>query len=308
MRALLIVNPNATATTQRGRDILLRALGSDLKIDVAHTARRGHAIELAAEAAADNLDVVVALGGDGTVNEVVNGLLAGGLRPDLPALAVVPGGSANVFTRTLGLSRDPVEATSEVLDALRDGRRRRLGLGRADNRWFTFCAGVGFDAEVVNQVERSRRAGHPATPARYVRTAVRHFFTATDRRRPALSLTRPGEEPDDGLFLVIVSNSSPWTYLGPRPVLPSPKASFDDGLDAVAVRRLGTPLALRSVRRMLSADGGMPPSRAVLSRHDEPEFTIVASRPVAVQIDGDYIGTRRRVRFEAVPDALSVIA
>lgn len=308
MRALLIVNPNATATTERGRDILLRALGSDLKLDVAHTARRGHAMRLGQQAVQDELDVVVALGGDGTVNEVVNGLLSGGVRPDLPALAVVPGGSANVFTRTLGLSRDPVEATSEVLDALREGRRRRLGLGRAENRWFTFCAGIGFDAEVVSRVESCRRAGHPATPTRYVRSAVRHFFTGTDRRSPALSLHRPGQAPESGLFLAIVSNSSPWTYLGSRAVVPSPEASFNAGLDAVALRRLGVPIALRSVYGMLRPGGGMPPSSAVLSLHDEPDFTVTASRPVALQIDGDYIGTRRSVRFQSVPGALTVIA
>ncbi len=308
MRALLIVNPKATATTRRGRDILLRALGSDLKIDVAATARRGHAVELAAQAVADDLDVVVALGGDGTVNEVVNGLLAEGPRPDLPALAVVPGGSANVFSRSLGLSRDPVEATSEVLDALRDGRRRQLGLGLADDRWFTFCAGIGFDAEVVCQMETHRRAGHPATPARYVRTAVRHFFTGTDRRHPALTVRRPGAPAQNGLFLAIVSNSSPYTYLGSRPVLPSPDASFDAGLDAVALRRLGTPIALRTVRRILSATGGMPNSRGVLSLHDLGDFTVTATRPAGLQIDGDYVGTRQRVRFRAIPQALAVIA
>lgn len=308
MRALLIVNPKATATTRRGRDILLRALGSDLKIDVAATARRGHAVELAAQAVTDDLDVVVALGGDGTVNEVVNGLLADGPRPDLPALAVVPGGSANVFSRSLGLSRDPVEATSELLDALREGRRRHLGLGLANDRWFTFCAGIGFDAEVVHKMETCRRAGYAATPARYVRTAVRHFFTGTDRRHPALTVSRPGAAPASGVFLAIVSNTSPWTYLGSRPVLPTPGASFDAGLDAVALRRLGTPIALRTVRRILSASGGMPASRAVYAARDVAEFTVTASRPIGVQVDGDYLGTRQRVRFQAVPHALPVIA
>ena len=308
MRALLIVNPKATATTERGRDILARALGSELKLDVATTQRRGHAVELARQAVHDDIEVVVTLGGDGTVNEVVNGLLADGLRQDLPALAVVPGGSANVFTRTLGLPRDPVEATSEVLAALREGRRRSLGLGLADDRWFTFCAGVGFDAEVVHEVETHRREGGRATPAAYVRTAIRHFYLGTDRRRPALRLARPGQPAEDGLFLAIVSNSSPWTYLGSRPVVPSPSASFDCGLDVVALRRMGTPIALRSVRRILHARGGVPRGRAVLSLHDLDDFTVSAVRPVAVQVDGDYLGTGQEVRFRAVPDALCVIA
>ena len=111
MRALLVVNPKATATSARVRDVLIRALGSDLKLDVAETQRRGHAIALAEQAAADGLDLVVALGGDGTMNEVVNGLMR---LPDpaaRPALAVVPGGSANVFSRVLGQPLDPVEAT-----------------------------------------------------------------------------------------------------------------------------------------------------------------------------------------------------
>src|SRR3954451_19353206 len=162
MRGLLVVNPKATATTTRTREVLLRALGSDLKLDVAETARRGHARDLARQATDDGLDVVVALGGDGTVNEVVNGLLANGPGPDVPSLAVVPGGSTNVFTRTLGLAQEPVEATGEILDALRTGSRRIIGLGRISEttddpnpdaaRWFTFCAGLGLDAEVVREV------------------------------------------------------------------------------------------------------------------------------------------------------------
>src|SRR5919206_1367731 len=131
MRALVVVNPAATATTPKGRDVLLRALGSELKVDLAETTHRGHARELGARAAADGVDVVVTLGGDGTVNEVVNGLLAGGHRPGLPVLAVVPGGSTNVFSRALGRSRDPVEATAEILDALRNGRTRLVSLGTA---------------------------------------------------------------------------------------------------------------------------------------------------------------------------------
>ena len=89
---------------------------------------------------------MVALGGDGTVNEVVNGILSEGVRPGLPDLAVVPGGSTNVFARALGMPASAVEATGQILEALREGRSRRVGLGKADERWFTFCAGLGIDA------------------------------------------------------------------------------------------------------------------------------------------------------------------
>src|SRR5580692_4968943 len=160
---MLVVNPKATATSERERDILTRALGSDLKLDVVQTAYRGHAIELGAQAAEAGLDLVVVLGGDGTINEIVNGLLGSGpwqgSAAATPALAVVPGGSTNVFSRALGIARDPVVATSELLEALRAGRSRRIGLGRVDDRWFTFTAGLGIDADAVRRVERARNKG-----------------------------------------------------------------------------------------------------------------------------------------------------
>src|SRR3954468_17779935 len=131
MRALVVVNPAATATTPKGRDVLVRALASDLKVDVAETEHRGHARELGRRAVEDGVDVVVTLGGDGTVNEVVNGMMEHGPAPHLPTLAVVPGGSTNVFSRALARSRTPFEAPSEILDSLRAGRTPRVSLGTA---------------------------------------------------------------------------------------------------------------------------------------------------------------------------------
>src|SRR4051794_1981019 len=131
MRALVVVNPAATATTPKGRDVLVGALASELKVDVAETRQRGHGRELGVRAAADGVDVVVTLGGDGTVNEVVNGLLEHGPAPHLPTLAVVPGGSTNVFSRALGRSRKPMTATTQILGALRNRRTRLVSLGTA---------------------------------------------------------------------------------------------------------------------------------------------------------------------------------
>ena len=301
MRALLVVNPKATATNARTRDVLIRALRYDLKLDVAETTRRGHAIDLAREAVEAELDLVVVLGGDGTVNEVVNGLARSPV-----ALAVVPGGSTNVFARALGLSRSPIDATSEVLEALRSGSRRTLNLGRANDRWFTFCAGLGLDAEVVRIVERHRRAGRRATPSLYVRNAVQHFFTGAERREPALTLTRPGAEPVDGLFLAIVANGSPWTYLGKRAVDPCPDASFEGDLDLLAMRKLKTVNTLRVVRQMLD---GRPRVRTgtAFQLHDATEFTLTSSRPMAAQVDGDYVGELESVTYRSVRDALTVV-
>lgn len=306
MRALLVVNPKATTTTQKGREVLTRALGSDLDVEVAETRNRGHAAALACRAAREGLDLVVALGGDGTVNEVVNGLLTDGPAPDLPALAVVPGGSTNVFARSLGQSNSPVEATGEILAALRAGHSRRIGLGRAGERWFTFNAGFGFDAEVVHRMERRRRRGDTASHAKYVRAALTQFFIRTDRRHPAITLRMPGEEPRDKLFFAIVSNTAPWTYLGNRPVLPTPEASFDTGLDLFAPGRMGvvrTVYYLSQVLRREPRLGG----RRLVRLHDVGEFMLSASRPLDLQVDGDHLGQHTEVTFTSHPGVLKVI-
>ena len=301
MRALLIVNPKATATTRRTRDVLARALASDLKLDVVETDHRGHAADLARQAVADDLEVVVTLGGDGTVNEVVNGLVGSSV-----SFAVVPGGSTNVFARALGLSSSPVEATSEILDALRAGRRRVINLGRADDRYFTFCAGLGIDAEVVREVEHRRRAGRRATPGLYIRSAVRHFYTGCDRHEPALTLHLPDAEPVPGLFNLVVANGRPWTYLGARSVDPCPDGDFDGDLALLGLTRLSTYSTLRIVRQML-VPRAVVKGRRLVRAHDVAGFTVSASRPIALQLDGDYVGERDGVTFTSVRDALSVV-
>jgi diacylglycerol kinase family enzyme len=305
VRALLVVNPAATTSTPRSREVLKRALASEMKVEVAETSHRGHAAALAVRAMREGLDVVVALGGDGTVNEVVNGLLTDGPKAELPALAVVPGGSTNVFVRSVGLPADPFDATGAILEALRAGRSRRIGLGLADDRYFTFNAGLGFDAEVVHRIEKRRRAGEQTSHARFVRAALTHYVTA-DRRHPAITLERPGEDPVDRIHFALVTNTAPWSYLGERPVQPSPEASFDTGLDIFAPRSLGMLLTLRYVRRALLGPSPLR-SKRLLRLHDVAEFTLRASRPMALQLDGDWLGERESVRFRSVPDVLPVI-
>ena len=318
MRALVVVNPAATATTAKTRDVLLRALGSELKVDLAETTHRGHARELGARAVEDGVDVVVTLGGDGTVNEVVNGLLAGGPSPDLPALAVVPGGSTNVFARALGRSRDPVEATAEVLESLRAERIRSVGLGTASirrpgtatwtaPRWFVFAAGLGFDAEVIERVELRRAQGRRSTGALYVRQATAAFLVGAERRHPAMTLHLPGEEPVEKLFLCLFSNVSPWTYLGARPIQPSPEASFETGIDVFALARRGPLRMLATVRQTLDREPA-PHGRGLHRRHDLPAATVEAARPLGWQLDGDHLGTADALRVEGVPAALRVVA
>ncbi len=313
MRALLIVNPRATSTTQLRRDVIARALASELDLEVVQTRYRGHACTYAAGAAQDGYGLVLTLGGDGTVNEAVNGLLRAhppgpGARAARPALAAIPGGSANVFTRALGLPTDAVDATGRILAALVAGRDRSIGLGLADDRYFTFNAGLGFDAEVVRAVEGLRADGQTATAGLYLWTAIRHFYGVTNRRKPALTLERDGQPAISGLFFAIVSNAAPWTYLGRWPLNPSPAAGFDSGLDIFALRTLSTIHSLSALRQMVSTSGVSPAGKHILSLHDEKCFTVRTARPIAFQVDGEYVGERECVTFHSVPDALRVIA
>jgi diacylglycerol kinase family enzyme len=308
MRAMLVVNPKATATSERQRDILTRALGSDLKVDLAQTTHRGHATEYGAQAAEQGLDLVVVLGGDGTINEVVNGLLGSGpwqgASTDIPALAVVPGGSTNVFSRALGVARDPVVATSELLDALRAGRNRHIGLGRVDSRWFTFTAGLGIDADAVRRVELARAKGRRATPSLYTRSTARALL-AMDRRHPPLTLHLPGQEPETGLFMGIAANTSPWTYFRSKPIVLTRDVTFDTGLDLVALRRMGLPGTLWTASGMITAHGVR--GRRARTYCDLAEFRLEADRPMHLQVDGDYIGEVAGATFRSVPHALRII-
>ncbi|MFI0999217.1 diacylglycerol/lipid kinase family protein [Streptomyces galbus] len=321
MRALLVVNPAATTTSARTRDVLIHALASEMKLEAVTTEYRGHARDLGRLAAqSDDIDLVVALGGDGTVNEVVNGLLHAGPDPDhLPGLAVVPGGSTNVFARALGLPNDPVEATGALLDALRDGRERTVGLGLTSgtpgtedeavpSRWFSFNAGLGFDAGVVGRVEQHREQGKRSTHALYVRQAMRQFLGDPHRRHGTIVLEREGAEPVTDLVLSIVCNTAPWTYLGNRPVYASPKASFDTGLDVLGLSRLSTPAVARYVTQLLlSSPERGPQGRHAVSLHDLTRFTLHSKVPLPLQMDGDHLGLRTSVTFTGVRRALRVI-
>ncbi len=365
MRAVLIVNPNATSTTAAGRDLLAHALESRVELTVVHTDHRGHAIEIAAAARRDGIDVLIVHGGDGTVNEVVNGLLGtpgtggqersdpgngtggqersdpgngtggqersdpgngtggqersdpgsgtGGQEPHvvpLPAVAVVPGGSANVFARALGISADPIEATNQLIDLLSAHRNgapwRRIGLMDCGERWAVFTAGMGVDGDVVAAVEAQRAKGRTVTAGRYIRVAVREVL-ASVRREPRLTLQLPGREPVPGVYFAFISNSSPWTYANTRPVWTNPDTAFETGLGVFATTSMNVWKNLMLVRRMLSKKADIKASH-LIREDDVPWVRITASEPVASQIDGDFLGLRAEMTFRSVPAAVSVVA
>jgi diacylglycerol kinase family enzyme len=305
VRALVVVNPQATATTERQRDVLAHALGSLAELNVEQTRHRGHAAALACRAMRDGVDLVVALGGDGTVNEVVNGLLTDGVHEGVPALGVVPTGSTNVFARALALPNDPVEATGILLDAVRRNRRRPVSMGRADERWFIFAAGVGFDAGLIARVERYRGRGRASTDALYARAGIREFF-GSDRRHPLLHIDLPDGTTMDGLHLAIIANTDPWTFIGRRALRPTPDASFDGGLDVYARTRMGSLGVLYAISQMARR---RPPSsgRGAVVMHDLPHFVLRADEPMLLQVDGDLIGPQQSVEFRSFLTAIDVM-
>jgi diacylglycerol kinase family enzyme len=339
MRALVVANPAATTTNRGVRDRVLATLAERLDVELAQTTHRGHGAELARKACAEGVDVVVTLGGDGTVNEVVNGLLHDGPGEQVPPLAVVPGGSTNVFARALGRARDPVVAATEVVESLRAGRTRRISLATAsvrgasatparlpdpalaqaaadagaaahpewtEPRWFVFSAGLGFDADVIGRVEAHRARGRRSTGLLYVQEATRAFVLGRERRDPAMSVQLPGRPVIDGLFLCLASNVSPWTYLGARPVNPTPDASFDTGLDVLALGRTGILRMLHHVREVFAERPDLR-GDGVHRWHDLEELTLTARRPQGWQLDGDHLGTATGLRVRSVPSALTVV-
>lgn len=302
MKVLLIVNSSASSVTARGRVVIQKALSADHTVSVAETSRRGHATRLAQGAAADGTEVVVVLGGDGTLNEAANGLAG-----SATALAPLPGGSTNVFARTIGLPDDPIEATGALLDALADRSIRRVGLGSVNGRYFLFHVGMGFDAAVVQQVERhaslKRYASHPLFVYSALDTALRHY----DRSRPRFAVhLGDGTVVEDGYF-ALCFNTTPYTYLGTVPIDVAP----DAGLDVPLVMVTGRTLKVLPVVGLL---GSALLGRSRVRNHplvdyavDVTEATVRGHGPFPYQVDGDFLGEVTSLRFRHEPHVLDLV-
>jgi diacylglycerol kinase family enzyme len=301
VKLLLLVNSSASSVTPRSRVVIQKALSADHEVTLAVTSRRGHATRLAQGAAATDVDVVVVLGGDGTVNEAANGLAGTAC-----ALATLPGGSTNVFARTIGLPNDPIEATGLLLEALAQGSIRRVGLGSVNGRYFLFHTGIGFDAAVVAQVERrsalKRYASHPLFVYAAFDTWLRHY----DRSRPRFSVQHDGEVVDDA-YLTIVMNTNPYTYLGNRPLNLAPEATLDRGLAAVTLRSLALTRTLRIIGSVFGSGRSFRRSRWVDHRTDLERLTIQGYGPVPYQVDGDYLGEIEQLTIGHEPDVLDLV-
>ena len=306
MRIVLIVNPFSSSVTARARVVIRKALSADHDVELAETNRRDHATRLAKGAAADGADVVVVLGGDGTLNEAANGLAGTDT-----ALATLPGGSTNVFARTIGLPNDPIEATGDLLEALAAKNIRRVGLGSLNGRYFLFHTGLGFDAAVIEQVERrpqvKRYLGHPLFVYAAFSTWFRHF----DRTKPRFSLRFPeGPNPekvvDDGSFAVIL-NTNPYTYLGNRPLDIAPEASLDSPLVAITIRSMRIDTILRVAGAALAGDGRVARIGKVDQRSGVTAIDITGHGPFPYQVDGDYLGEATELVFRHEPGAVRLL-
>lgn len=301
MRLLLIVNTSASFVTARVRVVISKALSADHDVVLKETNRRGHAARLAQGAAADGLDAAIVLGGDGTLNEAANGLAG-----STTALGVLPGGSTNVFARTIGMANDPIEATSQLLSALSAGSVKRIGLGRANGRYFLFHAGIGFDAAVVRRVEEMAPLKRYFGPALFAVAALTTWAGRYDRRRPAFSL-RAGDTMVDDAYFSVCLNTDPYTFLGNRPLQLVPGKGPEDDLAIATFESLslGTMLpALASAlrRRERPVRGGhVSVIRGVSSA------TIKGHRPVPYQLDGDYVGEPDQIDLSWAASALSVV-
>jgi diacylglycerol kinase family enzyme len=303
-RMLVIVNPYATTVSDRLKNLVVYALRGRYEVHAVDTEARDHATELCRQAASDGYDVVVAFGGDGTVNEAANGLV--GSRT---ALCCLPGGRTNVYCRILGIPTDVVDATEHLLGLAHAWRPRHVDVGRVNDRYFLFSAGVGLDASVVERVD-----AHPRIKARVgewyyawtgVRTFNRHYLVRPPRFEAEL-----GEERVSGVT-AIVQNAEPYTYFGERAVQMGEGATLESGDLAGIVLRRANPIDVPTITwRMLS-------KRARLARHRRIHaFTglhglIVRTaddRPLPLQVDGDYIGEAREAAFSVNPRAMLVVA
>lgn len=306
-RGLLIVNPKASTGSRRRTRWVKKKLGAVLDLDVELSQRRGHGEELAKRAADERYDVVLSLGGDGTVNEVVNGLLAGGRKADdAPVFAPIPAGSTNVFARALGLPWDRRRASMAIVAALEERRERTVSLGRATgedvDRLFTFCAGLGWDASIIKKVESYRKKRNlGAHYARAVMAELNEHGVEGDTIEVELSTGE--EEVSEGM--VVVQNCAPWTYLGTLPVNLNARASFNAGLDVLILRKLGlSDAAMTAASLLVGRDG--PDGKHAVTHHDLSRIRLRASLPQAFQLDGDYLGERSELELSSVPAALRV--
>jgi diacylglycerol kinase family enzyme len=303
-RMLVIVNPYATTVSDRLKNLVVYALRGSYDVNAIDTEARDHATEICRDAAREGYDVVVAFGGDGTVNEAANGL-AGSDTP----LTCLPGGRANVYCRMLGIPTDVVDATEHLLQLAHDWKPRRVDLGYVGERKFLFSAGAGLDASVVERVD-----AHPRRKARfgewyYALTGINTFNRRYLIHPPRLEVSVGGQILQG--VTVIVQNTTPYTYFGDRPVEMGEGSELQSGdLSGVVLKR-ARPLDLPTIIwRALSERARMSKHRQIHPFHGVSGLDIrsLDGRAIPIQVDGDYIGETDRAEFGVLPQGIAVVA
>lgn len=300
-RLLLVVNPVARTVSKPVLAVIEKALSADFHLEVAETKERGHASELAAQAADNGTDLVVVFSGDGTINEAVNALAG-----TETALGVLPGGATNILVRALRLPLDPVEATGVLISRALDDEAFKLSLGVADGRYFAVNCGAGVDAAAMRRLDEK----FPRTKAKFDRAAFRavawELMVGYAGRSADLEVRIDDGDPMPSLS-VMVGRTDPYTYYKDRPIRMTPEASLDAGLDVLSVRKL----ARRAVPRIAWQVFGS--ARHVHGRdidyvHDASHVVVTSETPFPVQVDGDSLGDQRRLEIDLAPEALWVVA
>lgn len=304
-RMVVIVNPYATTVSDRLRNLVVAALQGRYEVQAIDTAARDHATELARAAAGAGVDVVVAFGGDGTVNEVANGLAG----TDTP-LCTLPGGSANVFCKMLGIPGDIVDATEHLLRIADDFIPRRVDLATVNGRRFTFSAGMGLDAAVVERVDAHPKLKSRYGPKYFTAAAVSTFSRRYVVNPPRMEIEVDGRSMRGGVS-VFVQNGDPYTYFGDIPIHVADHSRLDSGMLSGATMCRARLTDMPSIAyRAFSARGRVTAAKAVEGFHDAQ---VVVARsadgsPMPLQVDGDYIGTFAQARFEVIPGGLTVVS
>jgi diacylglycerol kinase family enzyme len=309
---LVILNPRATGTPRRQRYAVARILASGYRVRVVETEAQGHAVALARDAAHEGCDAVAAFGGDGTVNEVANGLARDAANGSHTALACLPAGQANVFARMLGLGQDALQASGQLV-SLADAEPRRIDLGVVNGRCFTFSSGLGVDASVTRQVD-----ANPRLKARFGPWYYAWAMTSTLARRYLLSPPRMavgvnGAPPDRALrgVMAVIQNGSPYTFFKSRPIEVADDGALDSGSLAGCLLRRVALVDLPSLAfRALSRRARISEHPQVSAFSDVCELTVASAdgRPLPLHVDGDYLGAVSEARYAVMPRALGVIA
>jgi diacylglycerol kinase family enzyme len=293
-RAVLIVNPGASAVTDDRLAAVEVELRRHLAVETVRTERPGHAAELAAEAR--GLDALIVFSGDGGFNEALNGL-----AQDVP-VGFVPGGRTNVLPRALGLPRDAARAAAAVGSAAASGRTRRISLGRVNGRRFAFAAGIGLDGELVRRLEERRTsAGLSAGNLELVYSAARLLLEHRSTFPPVLEVAGGGRA-----AFALVANCDPYTYLGRIPLHAAPEARFELGLDLVAPAAVG-PRTLPRVLAYALLGRGQTRAADVLYRHDVDRVEVLCDGPLPMQADGEDLGDVTEAVFESERGAVRVL-